>query len=117
MEHFLDDRPATREIRRVLRDGGAYVVLLHIGLDPMGRLKQKLAQYIYPRFRPLELLGWLRKKLFRPIHQPIQTSYTADSARACLGDAGLEIHRVISTRTEPRTPLVGPHVLVLVARR
>lgn len=115
MEHFLNDREATTEIARVLRTGGRYLALLHVSLTRSQEAAQKIREYIFPRFRPLPLLRWLRSKVVKPIHQPIQREYTPASAAACLKQSGLSIDHVISLHTSPTAPLVGPHVLIYVA--
>ncbi len=117
MEHFLDDRMATREIHRVLRPGGRYVVLLHVGMSVRERISQKLHEYFYPRPRPFAFVRWLASKFIRPIRQPIQRPYTRESGRACLEDCGFSIEEIISTISHPDVPLVGPHVLIYVARK
>ena len=117
MEHFLDDREATNEIFRVLKPGGHYVALIHVHLSVPERIRQKTAEYIYPRFRPIKLAKWILSKFIRPISQPIQRPYTRQTALACLEGSGFAIERVISTRTDPEAPLIGPHVLTFIARK
>ena len=43
MEHFVDDIAATREICRVLRDGGDYVAALYIATPFPERVRLKIA--------------------------------------------------------------------------
>ncbi len=117
MEHFLDDRMATQEMHRVLRTGGHYLVLIHVGMSVRQRISQKFSEYFYPRPRPLALLKWLSSKFIRPIRQPIQRPYTRESAQACLEHCGFSIEEIISKTSHPDVPLVGPHVLIYVARK
>jgi SAM-dependent methyltransferase len=117
MEHFLDDREATKEIFRVLKPGGYYVALLHVHLSVFERFQQKTAEYIYPRFRPIGLAKWISSKIIRPISQPIQRPYTRHTAQNCIEDSGFAIEQIISKRTHPNAPLIGPHVLAFVARK
>lgn len=117
MEHFLDDREATKEIFRVLKPSGHYVVLIHVHLSVTERIQQKIAEYIYPRFRPIGLAKWISSKFIRPISQPIQRPYTRHTAQSCLEGSGFAIERVISSQTDPEAPLIGPHVLTFVARK
>jgi SAM-dependent methyltransferase len=117
MEHFLDDRAATAEIGRVLKDGGWYLALIHVQRTAQQKAAQKLREYVYPRFRPLALLRWVGSKLHRPIQQPIQNDYTLESARALLEAQGFEVVRMISRSLEPAAPLVGPHVVIYMSRR
>jgi ubiquinone/menaquinone biosynthesis C-methylase UbiE len=67
MEHFLDEHEANREIRRVLKPGGYYLVLIHTHMSLAQRLRQELREYIFPRFRPWRLLKWITKKTVRPV--------------------------------------------------
>jgi len=117
MEHFLEDREATKEIFRVLKPGGRYVVLIHVHLSVPERIQQKTAEYIYPRFRPSGLAKWISSKFFRPISQPIQRPYTRRTAQSCIEGSGFAIERVISSQTDPEAPLIGPHVVTFVARK
>jgi SAM-dependent methyltransferase len=117
MEHFLDDREATREICRVLKPGGRYIALIHVHLSVQESIRQKTKEYIYPRFHPIRLAKWILSKIIHPISQPIQRPYTRQSAQTCLEENGFAIDQVISSRTNPEAPLIGPHVLTFVARK
>jgi SAM-dependent methyltransferase len=117
MEHFLDDNAAISEIRRVLRPGGYSVTLVHTAMTPLQSARQKIREFVFPRPRPVALAQWLAKKLFRPIHQPVQLGYTLASSRACMERNGLMIERVISARDRHKPPLGGPHVVIFVARK
>jgi len=117
MEHFLDEDAATNEIRRVLKPGGHYLTLIHVHLDRVQRLRQKVREFIFPRARPAALLRWVSKKLLRPVHQPIKSHYTVASAQACLERNGLAVRRTISLASDPTAPLIGPHVVIYVAQR
>jgi ubiquinone/menaquinone biosynthesis C-methylase UbiE len=117
MEHFLDDRQATREILRVLQQDGHYILLIHVALSLPERFAQKFHEYLYPRFRPAAFTKWIASKFIRPISQPIQRLYTRQSLRTCLEECGFSVSEVISSGTHPDAPLVGPHVLVFVARK
>lgn len=117
MEHFLDDQEATREIFRVLKPGGHYLALIHVHLTRWETLRQKCREFLYPRFRPIALTQWLLKKLFRPITQPIQRSYTRHSAKQCLEQNGLTVKEIIGQESHPEVPLIGPHVLIFVCEK
>lgn len=117
MEHFVDDVEASKEIRRVLKCGGTYIALIHVHLSPWQRVVQKFREYIFPRPRPVAMLQWLSTKFIRPITQPIQRGYTRDSAQACLEKAGFALEGIVSTTTQRNVPLIGPHVLILVATK
>jgi ubiquinone/menaquinone biosynthesis C-methylase UbiE len=117
MEHFLDDRAATREVCRVLRSGGNYAVLLHVDLSSRGRLALKFSEYVFPNFRPLALARWLYAKATRPIIQPIQRRYTVESARACLEESGFRVSRVVSKESDSHAALSGPHVVIFLCQK
>jgi ubiquinone/menaquinone biosynthesis C-methylase UbiE len=118
MEHFEKIDTAITEIRRVLAPSGRYITLIQTDLTRSQRLALKARQYLYPNFRPIELIGWfgkLLKKMVRPIVQPLRKSYTIESAKDCLERNGLEVTRIITQKTDPSAPLGGPHVVVLVS--
>jgi SAM-dependent methyltransferase len=117
MEHFEDPDAATAEIRRVLVESGHYLALIHTDMTRFDRLALKAQQFLFPRFRPVELLKWFRKKVFHPIVQPLRKSYTIDSARACLERSGLRVTQVITRDSQPTVPLAGRHVVILIARK
>jgi len=117
MEHFLDDLQATAEICRVLKPSGWYIALIHVKRSAAQKVAQKLREYVYPSFRPLALVRWFGGSVFRPRQQPIQRNYTPTCASACLMAGGFEVIRIISTANEPLAPLVGPHVVIYVARK
>lgn len=117
MEHFLNDREATREILRVLAPGGHYVALIHVNTTVPDRIRQKVREYVFPVPRPAALLKYLSSKVIKPISQPIQRLYTAPSGHACLAEVGFNILDTISTKTHSDAPLVGPHVIIYVAQK
>ena len=119
MEHFEKIDEAISEVRRILAPSGHYVALIQTDQTKAERAALKARQYIYPNFRPYELIRWfgkwLRKKVRHPIVQPLRKAYTADSATDCLQRNGLQVVRIITQKTEPSAPLGGPHVVVLVS--
>ena len=117
MEHFLNDREATREIFRVLKPGGHYLTLIHVHLSRWETIRQKVREFLYPRFRPVALVKWILKKLIRPIAQPIQRPYTRQSAKACLEESGFLIKDIIGKNSHAEAPLIGPHVLIFIATK
>jgi len=117
MEHFEDAEAATREVCRVLTEGGHYIALIQTDLSMAQRVLLKFRQYIFPRFRPMELMRWMRKKTHNPIVQPFRKSYTIDGARGCLERSGFKIIETVTRATHPDAPLAGPHVVILVARK
>jgi SAM-dependent methyltransferase len=117
MEHFEDPEAATREIHRVLSDTGHYIALIQTDLSTRERLLLKFRQYIFPRFKPLELARWVHKKVHNPIVQPFRKSYTIEGARQCIERSGLRVTEVITQGTHPAAPLAGSHVVIFLARK
>lgn len=117
MEHFANPDAATAEIGRVLRDGGHYVVLIHTDLSRAQRAALKFREFFFPRFRPLAFASWLKKKLWRPIRQPLRKSYTVESAQECLRRGGLLVNRIITRQSNPEATLAGSHVVILVTQK
>lgn len=117
MEHFVDDARASREICRVTRVGGHYVVLIHIHLSVWQSIQQKISEYIFPVPRPLGLLRWLTGKFYKPVHQPIQNAYTIASVQACLEQAGFRVTAIIHRGVNADVPLIGPHVIIYVCEK
>jgi SAM-dependent methyltransferase len=117
MEHFIDDREASREILRVLKPGAHYMTLIHVDMSVGERINQKIKEYFFPRPRPIGFLRWIAKKVVKPISQPIQRLYTRQSARKCLEECGFAIEEIISSETHPHAPFIGPHVLLFIARK
>lgn len=117
MEHFEDPDAATREIGRVLSDSGHYLALIQTESTLSERIRLKLRQYFFPRFRPVELARWMSKKVYKPIVQPFYRPYTIASARECIERGGLEVAGTISGATHPDAPLAGPHVVIFMAAK
>jgi SAM-dependent methyltransferase len=115
MEHFEKIDEAISEVRRIMAPSGQYVALIQADQTKAERAALKARQYLYPNFRPFELIRWFAKKLWHPILQPLRKSYTADSAKDCLQRNGLQVTRIITQKTEPSAPLGGAHVVVLVS--
>lgn len=117
MEHFEDPEGATREINRVLSTRGRYMALIQTDLSTGQRILLKFRQYIFPKFRPIELARWVRKKTHHRIVQPFRKSYTIESARACIERCGLKVTEIITRKTHPEAPLAGRHVVILIAQK
>src|SRR6266436_929404 len=124
MEHFLDTEEALREIRRILKPGGRYVSLVHVHLTIWERVRMAISEFVFPRFRPIQLFLWLKRKLkgaiFRGrrfVEQPIQNRYTTGSGKAWLARSGFTVSSVLHSRKYPHLPLIGPWVVIYVAEK
>lgn len=122
MEHFLDIGAALRQIHRVLKPGGTSVVLTHVVLTVRERAAAKAAEHLFPRPRPVRLARWLMTRL-RPapkpdlILQPVQNRYTLNQVKSWVEQSGLKVREVITTRTRPGAPLMGPWVAIYIAQK
>lgn len=117
MEHFEDPEGATREINRVLTARGRYIALIQTDLSTSQRVLLKFRQYVFPKFRPIGLARWIRKKTHNRIVQPFRRSHTVESACACIDRCGLKITKIITKKSDPRAPLAGQHVIILIAQK
>ncbi len=119
MEHFLDIREATQEIKRVLSPGGHYVALTHVNLTLGEKLGQKIREYVFPVPRPVRFARWLRGRLRPPEYpkQVIQNRYTMRSAESWLEENGLKVIDILHTRKYPGLPLIGPWVVIFIAQK
>lgn len=119
MEHFLDIKEATQEIRRVLSPGGHYVALTHVNLTLGEKLGQKIREYVFPVPRPVRFARWLRGRLTPPEYpkQVIQNKYTIRSAASSLEENGLKVIDIVHTRKYPGLPLISPQVVIYIAQK
>jgi SAM-dependent methyltransferase len=118
MEHFLDIGEALREVRRILKPGGHYVTLTHVEMSLGEKIGAKIGEYVFPRPRPVELARWVASKFEPPlVEQPIQNRYTTDGVSDHLSQAGFQVLDVLHRRKQPELPLIGPYVVIYVARK
>jgi SAM-dependent methyltransferase len=125
MEHFLDTGEALREIRRILKPGGHYVSLTHVELTFRDRLTRRFGEFVFPRPRPVRLARWLKKSIKgrlarnrqKFVKQPIQNHNTTRGAKARLAKSGFTVIQVLHTGKYPDLPLIGPYVVIYVARK
>jgi SAM-dependent methyltransferase len=125
MEHFLDERRAFQEIRRVLKPGGHFVSLIHVRLTFWDRVALKIPMFFFPRPRPIALAQWVARKMkggsiaqaANAIYQPIQRMYTTRSGKACFERYGFDVIDVLHTRRYPNLPLRDLYVVIYVGEK
>jgi SAM-dependent methyltransferase len=118
MEHFLDIGDALGEVRRILKPGGHYVTLTHVELSMSERIGAKIGEYFFPRPRLLAFARWVAGRFGRlPLPQPIENRYSTEAVRDWLGRAGFEVLDVLHRRKQPALPLIGPYVVIYIARK
>jgi SAM-dependent methyltransferase len=118
MEHFVDIGETLREILRILKPGGHYISLTHVELSLPEKIRAKIAEYFFPRPRPVRFARWLLSKLGPPlVSQPIQNRYTTEGARSSLAQSGFRVLDVLHRRNHPELPLIGPYVVIYVAQK
>lgn len=129
MTHFIEDIAATKEIYRVLRDKGYYIVGIYIPPKLTEIILNKFLEYILPRPRPISLLYWLLNKGKRLIgtklsaeliikdQQPIKRFYTAEKVEHLFNVSGFVIEDVITKRNKPITPLSGLHFRIYILKK
>lgn len=119
-EHLLDDVAGTREVHRVLRAKGHYIVLLYMATPWSERVAIKVEEFFCPSFRGVALSKWLLAKCAavkearlekrgRPVTmvQPVQNRYTPRSVKSLFTSCGFTVKRVITKRRMPDAPLAG----------
>ena len=105
-EHCVDDLAATAEAHRVLRPKGRYLVGLTLqGTTLSERIRIKADDFLYPRFRPIELVRWAITRFVRPdrktrqaVIQPVMNFYTVEALQTLFDRGGFRIVDVITRR-------------------
>jgi SAM-dependent methyltransferase len=118
MERFLDINEALHEVRRILKPGGLYITLTHVKMSIPEKITAKIDEYFFPRPHPVRFARWVASKFDPPlIRQPIQNRYTTDGVSDYLGQAGFQVLDVLHRRKQPELPLIGPYVVIYIARK
>ena len=103
-EHCIDDVAATSEAYRVLRPNGRYFMGVTLEGATWGeRIRTKVEDFLYPHFRPVELVRWGIRKYVRPdprgrVIQPIMHRYTPEGLQEMFERAGFRIAEIITRR-------------------
>ena len=121
MTHFLDDVSATREIHRVLRPGGCYVVGIFIPPSVTESIAVKFSEFVYPMPRPIGFIRWVIQKSLKLVQsrrrvtgepkerQPVERYYTSQEAEKIFENVGFNISEIITKRKNPSAPFAGHH--------
>jgi ubiquinone/menaquinone biosynthesis C-methylase UbiE len=130
IRHLLDYLSATKEIHRVLRTGGIYILASYLKTPVTERIMIKVSDFLYPRFRPLRLFRWALKKCSQlmdkqvvrnhsqeNVVQPVQTEFTERSLKKLFKSTGFEIVRLITKRKSPDAPVDGHHFRIYVLKK
>jgi SAM-dependent methyltransferase len=130
MEHFLDSATATQEVARVLRKGGYYILLIYVPISLVERVMIKMAEYLFPRFRPFALCRWALSRCVVSgehnndafhsrdhVPQPVQNCFTHSSAKRLFSASGFRVASMITKRLVPDAPLEGHHFRIYVLQR
>ncbi len=129
MTHFLDDAAATREIGRVLRPGGRYIIGVYVRSGRMDRVIVALRRHLDSTCGAVEVLRsaatkvairlrrFGRRSAPRRDKQPIELFYTRRALIAKFAAAGFQIERLITKRNHPDAPMADSNFSVYVLRK
>ena len=129
MTHFLDDMVATRQIFRVLRPGGFYLLGVFLRPSILDRAVVKCAEFRRRRPSIRQFGRWLLRKGAQAVgrsrdsagvrsdRQPVERLYTRASLRLVLEQCGFDVREVITKRSHPESPLAGPHFRIYILRK
>jgi ubiquinone/menaquinone biosynthesis C-methylase UbiE len=130
IRHLLDYLSATKEIHRVLRMDGIYILGSYLTTPLTERIMIKVSDFLYPRFRPFSLIRWVQNKSSKlmkkkivtnpsqdEIVQPVQIEFTERSLKKLFKSTGFEIVRLITKRKSPDAPLDGHHFRIYVLKK
>lgn len=129
MTHFLDDLRATKQIARVLKPGGYYILGIFLRPSLRERAATKIAEFALQPGATRQWLRWLGRKLrlafgFRRLKtrtrtdwQPVERMYTEPGLCRVLTQSGFAVRQVFTKRTHPDSPLAGAHFRVYLLQK
>jgi ubiquinone/menaquinone biosynthesis C-methylase UbiE len=130
IRHLLDYLSATKEINRVLRTDGIYIIGSYLKTPVVERIMIKISDFLYPSFRPLSLIRWVQRqcsKLMKKqvvrnhsqdeVGQPVQVEFTERSIKKLFKSTGFEIVRLITKRKSPDAPLDDHYFRIYVLKK
>jgi ubiquinone/menaquinone biosynthesis C-methylase UbiE len=127
MTHFLDDVKATKEINRILKFDGLYILGIYLKPSLFLVYYGKLRKIIDQISKPKVLLGLVSEKLKKIIskkeksgistRQPIERIYSTRELLTILKKCGFTIVEEITKSNKPAAPLPGYHFRVYILKK
>jgi ubiquinone/menaquinone biosynthesis C-methylase UbiE len=124
MTHFIDDRKATKEINRILKVGGRYILGIYQKPSLLWRYYNKVKKMISIMKKPTKLILLFYKKIMdiigeinnspSTIKQPVEKIYSRDELLQILEDSGFIVIKEITKWSTPAAPLPGYHFRIFI---
>lgn len=130
MTHFIDDVAATKEINRVLKPGGYYVVGIFLHASIYEKILTKISEFTHSKSKYQKLIDWIinkGKRFFTTItrikstqrkdYQPIERFYTHNEVLSIFKISGFILKDLITKRKKPSSPLAGSHFRIYILQK
>ena len=119
MTHFIDDINATKEINRILKVGGKYILGIYLRPPLLLSFYSIIKKVKIEIKDPLNLIKLSVKKIMKKINrknrtqqivkQPVEIFYSEKELIKILNNCGFNILETITKRNNPEAPLAGDH--------
>lgn len=127
MTHFVDDVKATKEINRILKFDGLYILGVYIKPSRLMLYYSKLIKILGQMSKPKVLFGLINEQLKKIIvkekrsgintKQPIERIYSTRELLTILRKCGFTIVEKITKLNKPASPLPGYHFRVYILKK
>jgi ubiquinone/menaquinone biosynthesis C-methylase UbiE len=127
MTHFVDDVKATKEINRILKFDGLYILGIYIKPSRLLSYYSKLIKILGQVSKPRVLFGLVNEKLKKIIvkekkssistKQPIEKIYSTKELLTIFQKCGFTIVKEITKLNKPAAPLPGYHFRVYILKK